>query len=95
MNNPTPNTLCKHGRVHTAKTICPQCLELGDIDVTNMKVSEHLTDALSDFFFFHFKHAFVDLVWFFQKLTNTGEFGPEGYFVKKGYWKDGKPTRTK
>lgn len=85
---------CQHGRIHTSENTCPQCLEIGDIEIANMKVREHLIDAVSDFFFFHFKHVLVDLIWFFQKLTNTGEFGPSGHFTTKGYWKDGKPTKN-
>lgn len=71
------------------------CADLGDKEIANTSTLGHLKEFFQDFFFFKFKYAMVDIIWFFQKLTNTGDFGTAGYYTKKGYWKDGKPTQLR
>lgn len=83
---------CEHGKIHCKEAPCQQCLDLGDMEVANMKLWQHFTDIFKDLLFFKFSHVIIDIIWLIQKLTGTGDFGPQGYFAKRGYWKNGEPT---
>jgi len=70
---------CQHGRMIKR---CQLCLEIGDRVFANMSVSGHLKEAARSLFYFKFMHFIVDITWTIQKITKTGDFGPDGYFSK-------------
>lgn len=60
-------------------------LHQGNLAVVRCSIYKHLWESAKLFFHFQFMHSLVELTWFFQKVTRTGDFGPKGYFYMNGY----------
>lgn len=64
------------------KIECVQCTDAAYVILASTGFWQHCWDSVKCFFNFDFVGFFVELVWAFQSLTKTGDYGPNGIFTQ-------------
>lgn len=64
--------------------ICDYCYQDSMTYLAKMTVFQHLLASLGSLFEFDFFGVCFELVWAFQRLTRTGDYGKGGEFERMG-----------
>ena len=69
--------------------MCGRCFNVTEREIAQTTVLGHLRDALGCLFNFEFMGVFAELMWAFQRATQTGDYAEDGEFTRRGInWRE-------